>query len=167
MIIIGIDPGTERTGFGVLEKTSHAPSGFRHIEHGVIQTPRSKSAGERLLILEEELTALFIKYSPFAIGVERLFFTKNQKTVMAVSEAKGVVLLAAARQRIPIHEVTPPQVKMAIGGYGKADKQQIQRMVKETLQLDAIPKPDDAADALGIGIACGLLVFSVGRLQKQ
>src|SRR3989344_4491876 len=107
MIIIGIDPGTERTGFGILEKTSKAPSGFRHIEHGVIQTPRFKSAGKRLLLLEEQLTKLLMRYSPTAMGIERLFFTKNQKTVMAVSEAKGVVLLAAARQHIPIYEVTP------------------------------------------------------------
>ena len=154
MIILGLDPGSAKTGYGVVEKGLR--SKLTCITYGCITTPQSESNSERLLILEKELVAVLKRYRPDVAGVERLFFFKNLKTVMPVSEARGVILLTLARHKIPIHEFTPLQVKMTIAGYGRAEKKQIQRMVKEILSLPEIPKPDDAADGLAMAIACSL-----------
>lgn len=154
MTILGVDPGSERTGYGVVIKKPRAQ--LQHITYGCITTPRSKTRAERLLVLEKELTALLSHYKPDVAAVESLFFFKNMKTVMPVSEARGVILLTLAKKKLPIYEFSPLQVKMAIAGYGRADKKQVGRMVKEILRLDEIPKPDDAADGLAIAIACSL-----------
>ena len=154
MIILGLDPGSAKTGYGVVEKGLR--SKLTCITYGCITTPQSESNSERLLILEKELVRVLRRYRPDVAGVERLFFFKNLKTVMPVSEARGVILLTLARHKIPIHEFTPLQVKMTIAGYGRAEKKQIQRMVKEILSLPEIPKPDDAADGLAMAIACSL-----------
>ena len=154
MIILGIDPGSARTGYGVIEKGPR--SKLTCITYGCITTPQTKSSSERLLILEKELAAVLKHYPPAVAGVETLFFFKNLKTVMAVSAARGVILLTVARQKIPIYEFSPLQVKMTIAGYGRAEKKQIQSMVKEILNLPEIPKPDDAADGLAIAIACSI-----------
>lgn len=172
MIILGIDPGTARVGYGVVKKTPK----LLWVAHGTIDTPKNSPTTDRLLLLEQGLSQLFRKYKPDVMAVESLFFFKNLKTVMPVSEAKGVILLAGAKKNVPTHEFSPLQVKMAITGYGRAEKKQIQRMVKEILQLSELPRPDDAADALGIAITCSFVlpndVLAVktrqrGRVRKK
>lgn len=154
MIILGLDPGSAKTGYGVIEKRPR--SKLECITYGCITTPQSKSNSERLLLLEKELAGILKRYQPNVAAVERLFFFKNLKTVMPVSEARGVILLTLARHKIPMYEFTPLQVKMTIAGYGRAEKKQVQRMVKEILSLPEIPKPDDAADGLAMAIACSI-----------
>ena len=161
MIILGIDPGSEKTGYGVVEKLPR--SKLTCITYGCITTPRDRSRAERLVILEKELTVVLKRYQPEAVGVESLFFFKNLKTVMAVSEARGVILFSLAKNKSPVYEFSPLQVKMAVCGYGKAEKKQVQHMVKEILSLPEIPKPDDAADGLGLAITCSI---SLGGLPR-
>ncbi len=153
MIILGLDPGLERTGYGLIEKLPREK--LTCLAYGRITTLRAESKPERLLFLEKELVALLKRYRPEAAGVESLFFFKNLKTVMPVSEARGVILVTLAKCNIPIYEYTPLQVKVAVCGYGRAEKKQVQRMVQQILSLEEIPK-DDAADGLGIAIACSL-----------
>ena len=155
MIILGLDPGSARTGYGIIEK--RRGSQLECIAYGCITTPQSKSKSARLLYLEKELMAVLKRYRPDAAAVESLFFFKNLKTVMPVSEARGVILLTLERRKIPIYECSPLQVKMAITGYGRAEKKQVQLMVKKILSLPEIPKPDDAADGLGMAIAYSLM----------
>ncbi|MBI4138169.1 MAG: crossover junction endodeoxyribonuclease RuvC [Candidatus Wildermuthbacteria bacterium] len=150
MIILGIDPGTATTGYGVVKKEGRRLS---CVAYGVIETPKGMPSQDRLLMLERQLVLVIKKHAPGLISVERLFFLNNAKTAFPVSEARGVILLACAKHGIPIREFTPLQAKMAITGYGKAQKAQVQRMVQETLKLKELPKPDDAADALGLAIA--------------
>ncbi|MDP3901302.1 MAG: crossover junction endodeoxyribonuclease RuvC [bacterium] len=154
MIILGIDPGTATTGFGVIKvEKGLAPV---CLAYDCILTDKGDSPAERLLSLQEGLLYVMKKHKPHVAGVEKLYFSKNVKTGMAVSEARGVILLSTARFKLPVHEFTPSQVKMAVTGNGAASKIQVQRMVKEILQLEEIPKPDDAADALACAIACSL-----------
>lgn len=150
MIILGIDPGTATTGFGIIKKTGNEK--IITIDYGCIKTKPGTAAGERLKILNRDLGKLIKKYQPDVIAVERLFFFKNLKTAMPVSEAKGVILFTAAKNKIPTYEFTPLQVKMTVAGYGKAEKKQVQKMVKNLLNLEEVPKTDDAADALGIAL---------------
>ena len=154
MVIIGIDPGTATTGFGVIEKIKS--STFKVLDFGVISTPKSATDGERLKILADDIALLIKKYKPDVAGVEKIFFTTNQKTVITVAQARGVILLNLEQYNIPIQEYTPLQVKSTICGYGKADKKQVQFMVKKTFNLKTVPKPDDAADALAIALCAGL-----------
>jgi len=149
MIILGIDPGLATTGFGVVKKTGDK---LECLDYGAIITSPDKKTGQRLNRLFIEVSKLLTKHSPDIMSVERLFFFKNLKTAMPVSEAKGVILLAGAKKKVKVQELTPLQVKMGVCGYGKADKKQVQRMIKEILNLEKIPKPDDAADALGIAV---------------
>lgn len=155
MVILGIDPGTARTGYGVIEKVRS--SAFAYIAHGCIETSKTLSAEKRLLLLEQGVQKLLKQYEPDTLAVERLFFFKNLKSALPVSEARGVVLLCAAKRKMPVVEFPPLQVKMAITGYGRADKKQMQAMVQRLLDLKEIPKPDDAADALAVAIACAVL----------
>lgn len=159
MVIFGVDPGTATTGYGVLEKNKN---GLFCLGYGTILTPKEKAPHERLLMLERGLGRFLRKYKPDIVAIERLYFFKNVRTALPVSEARGVILLAAARSRLPIQEFTPQQVKIAATGYGNATKQQVQAMVQRILKLKSLPKPDDAADALGVAIACSLLT----RKQK-
>ncbi len=154
MVILGIDPGTATTGYGVIQKTK-AKNGFGILEYGVIATKKMLSDAERLEILGQDLESLIKKHRPAAVGIEKLFFTTNQKTVMTVSQARGVVLFLAQKHKLPILEFTPLQVKNFICGYGKADKKQVQYVVQKTFGLTKIPKPDDAADALAIALCAG------------
>ena len=156
MTILGVDPGTATTGYGVVKNSRG--NLLECISYNCITTPKEKTPGERLAILEEELIQVLNDYKPDAAVVERLYFFKNLKSVMPVSEARGVILLAIAKKKIPVFELTPLQAKMAITGYGRADKKQMQRMVQQALKLPQIPKPDDAADALGLAIA-GVFLF--------
>ncbi len=154
MIIVGIDPGSERTGYGVIEKQARPK--LACLAYGCITTPRKNTRAERLLYLEKELSSLLSQFKPDVGAVESLFFFKNLKTAMPVSEARGIALFALAKQNIPVYEFSPLQVKMAIAGHGRAEKNQVQRMVKEILRLEEIPQPDDAADGLAMAIAGSL-----------
>jgi crossover junction endodeoxyribonuclease RuvC len=148
-IILGIDPGTATLGFGAISCIGNR---FELVEYGVVTTPAKQEPSLRLLHIYESLTELVAKVKPDLIAVERLFFTTNVTTAMSVAEARGIVLLVAASAKIKVVEATPLQVKQAITGYGKADKKQMQQMVKTILGMPEIPKPDDAADALAIAI---------------
>ena len=149
MIVIGIDPGLATVGFGAIktEKERVTP-----ISYGCIRTLPDKQTPQRLLEIYDEITSLFEKYKPEVIAVEKLFFSKNVTNALSVSEARGVIFLAAQQQNIPIFEYTPNQVKQAITGSGRADKKQVQEMIKRLLGLDEIPEPDDAADGLSIAL---------------
>jgi len=149
MIIIGIDPGFAITGYGVLDYTGNK---FRLLDVGVITTNAKLDFPSRLLCIHNELDILISKYKPDAMAVEELFFNTNVKTAIQVGHGRGVALLAAAEAGIKIYEYTPLQVKQAVVGYGRAKKEQVQQMVKVLLNLDKIPKPDDAADALAVAI---------------
>jgi crossover junction endodeoxyribonuclease RuvC len=149
MKILGIDPGTATTGFGLILK--EGPK-LTKIDYGVISTSKTLEMPKRLSILHDDLQEIFKGLKPDVIVVEKLFFTNNITTAMTVSQARGVVLLVAEQNNIAIAEYTPLQVKMAVSGYGKATKKQVQKMVKKILKLEVIPKPDDAADALAIAI---------------
>lgn len=149
MIIIGIDPGTATTGYGIINQGKSQPM---LVDFGVITTNKKLSDAERLKILAQDINQLIKKFKPTVMGVEKLFFTTNQKTVMTVSQARGVVLLVAQDKNLPIFEFTPLQVKSFICGYGKADKKQVQYIVQKTFKLKTAPKPDDAADALAIAM---------------
>jgi len=148
VIVIGIDPGLATVGFGVLRKEEK----ITPLSYGCIKTSPEKQTPERLSEIYEEINALFEKYAPSAVAVERLFFNKNVTNAMSVSEARGVIFLAAQQRRIPVYEYTPLQVKQAITGSGRADKKQVQEMIKRLLNLKEIPKPDDAADGLSIAL---------------
>lgn len=149
MKILGIDPGTATTGFGLIEKTG---STLSKIDAGVISTAKTESMHARLKTLYDDLTELVKRNKPGYMAVEKLFFTNNITTAMSVSQARGIVLLVAAENDIELAEYTPLQVKMSVTGFGQAEKKQVQEMVKKILKLSVIPKPDDAADALAIAI---------------
>ena len=149
-LALGIDPGTATTGYGLVRLM---PAGeLVVVKYGVILTPKEASAPARLEMLYKELRALLKKYKPDTAAVEKLFFSKNVRTALAVGQARGVIMLALQLAGIEAFEYTPNEVKQAVAGYGGADKRQVQEMVRALLQLDSIPKPDDAADALAIAI---------------
>ena len=150
MIVIGIDPGLARMGYGVLEV---AKGEIRAVCYGCIETSgKDLRASERLLKIYTEVGILFEKYQQAQLSLEKLFFTRNISSAMGVSEVRGIILLAAEQRNIPVAEYTPNQVKQAITGSGRADKRQMQEMIKRLLRLTEIPKPDDAADALSIAL---------------
>lgn len=156
MIILGIDPGTATTGFGVIKKLHPRREEFEILNFGVITTKKTDSDAKRLKILFDDLSELIKKYKPEKVGIEKLFFTSNQTTAMTVSQARGVAMLTAEQNRVPIFEFTPLQVKQTLCGYGRADKKQVQFMVQQTFKLKALPKPDDAADALAIALCAAI-----------
>lgn len=149
MIILGIDPGTATTGYGVIKKRSNK---LDLVDYGCINTKSDLLLPKRLDNIYKELKKIIKIYKPNILVTEKLFFFKNLKTAISVSQAQGVIFLAAQKAKVPIFEYTPLQVKQAMAGYGRADKKQIQKMVKVLLDLDEIPKPDDAADALALAI---------------
>ena len=152
MIILGIDPGTATTGYGVIEKTKK--NEIKCVDYGCILTSKEFSDAERLKDINQQLNRVINKYKPDAMSVENVYFFKNFKTAMPVSQAKGVILFTAAKKKLPIYEFTPLQVKMAMVGYGRAEKKQVQQMVKLLLNIKELPRPDDAADALAVAICC-------------
>jgi len=149
-LALGIDPGTATTGYGLvrLERDGELVS----VHYGVILTPKTDSPSLRLEMIYDELRNILKKYKPDTAAVEKLFFARNVTTGIAVGQARGVVMLAIQKSGIEIYEYTPKEVKNAVAGYGGADKRQVQEMVRALLQLDSIPKPDDAADALAVAI---------------
>lgn len=163
-VTLGIDPGTATTGFGLV---SEDETGDVHlVRYGVVQTPAHTPMPERLLQLYHEVTALLHEAAPAAVAVEELFFNRNVTTALTVGQARGVVLLAAAQAGVPVYEYTPSEVKSALVGYGRADKHQMQEMVRLTLGLDDIPRPDDAADAVAVAI-CHLHSARLRRLTED
>ena len=149
MRILGIDPGTGILGFGIIEA---AKGKFQLVDGGVIRTPVKEDDAVRLQTIFEELTDIIASTKPSVMSVEKLFFARNVTTAMTVAQARGVVLLCGKQAGMEIYEYTPMQIKQAITGYGKADKKQMQEMVRVILGLDAVPKPDDAADALAAAL---------------
>ncbi|AEI44939.1 Holliday junction resolvase [Paenibacillus mucilaginosus K02] len=147
--VLGIDPGIAIVGFGFIDKQGHK---LVPVQYGCIQTEAHTSDSLRLRQVYEATVQLIDKYKPDAIAIEKLFFSRNVTTAMIVSQARGVLMLAAEQKGLPISEYTPMQVKQAIVGYGKAEKKQVQEMVKLFLHLSAVPKPDDVADALAVAI---------------
>ena len=148
LVTLGIDPGTAILGFGVIRGDTDP----QLIDVGVIETDSKAPMPDRLVILHAETARLIERYTPDVMAIEQLFFARNVTTAIAVGQARGVVLLAAAQAGVPVAEYSPSEVKFAVVGYGKADKRQMQEMVKLILNLPEIPHPDDAADALAIAL---------------
>ena len=149
MKILGIDPGTATTGFGVVIKDK---SQLSAVDYGVISTSKELDMSSRLLIIFQDIEELIARHQPDMIAVEQLFFARNVTTAISVGQARGVVLLAGQKANLQLLEFTPLQVKQSVTGYGQATKKQVQIMVQKILKLDILPKPDDAADALAIAI---------------
>ena len=149
MLIMGLDPGSAITGYGLIA-AEHGD--YSMLDYGVLRTEPGSTDAQRLVLLYDKLRALLSDKQPDCIAVEQLFFNRNVTTAVPVGQARGVLLLGCAQAGLPIAEYTPLQVKQALTGYGRADKAQIQYMVTRLLKLSAVPKPDDAADALAIAI---------------
>lgn len=149
MIVLGIDPGTARTGYGLVSRDG---SRLQALDFGCLETLPERDLPERLLVIHQGVSELIAEHSPEVVGVERLFFNRNVQTAFAVGQARGVVLLAAAQAGVPVYEYGPHEVKMAVTGYGRAAKDQVQRMVQAILGLATLPAPDDAADALAVAV---------------
>src|SRR3989338_3128061 len=152
MRILGIDPGTSLIGYGVVDISN---TSFKAIDYGPFRTEKNINNKDRVIHIKKFFDTLIKKHKPDQIAIETLFFTKNAKTAIKVAEIRGVFLLIAAMNSVPVLEVTPLQVKQSVAMYGRADKAQIQKAVKLICNLDEIPKPDDVADALAIAIAAG------------
>ena len=149
MRILGIDPGVAIVGFGVLDCTGATQ---KMVQYGAINTPAGMPLAARLTLIESDLTELIRQFHPDEMAIEELFFSKNITTGIAVAHARGVILCTAEKMQLPIYEYTPMQVKQAVVGYGLAEKKQVMDMTRRLLKLKAIPRPDDAADALAIAI---------------
>jgi crossover junction endodeoxyribonuclease RuvC len=149
VIVLGIDPGTAAMGYGVVDRTGGR---LRAIDYGCITTTPDMTLPERLRVIHEHVVELIETHRPDVVAVERLFFSRNAQTAFAVGQARGVVLLASAQADVPVREATPSEVKVAVTGYGAADKEQVGRMVAVILELSEVPHPDDASDALAIAI---------------
>lgn len=164
MLAVGIDPGTAITGYGFVHQT---PAGdLQCVDWGVILTPAKMPLGDRLAHIHASLTALLAAHRPQSAAVESLFFQRNVRTAMSVGQARGVVLLAMQQAGLAVSDYTPNQVKQAVSGYGAADKQQMQSMVKTLLGLRELPKPDDAADALAVAICHLTTRRSLAALER-
>lgn len=165
MLILGIDPGSAIVGYGIIKTSSNQKNGLEVVDFGCIITDKFATTGERLKKVNKEVTNLIEKHKPNVMSIENLFFFKNLKTVMPVSQTKGVILLAAENKKLPVMEFTPLQVKMAIAGYGRAEKKQVQEMIKKVVCLDKFDlkknhrKKDDAYDALGVAICASIKAY--------
>lgn len=149
MVILGIDPGFAIVGFGVVKSEQRSAA---MVQCGAITTPAGQPLPARLLQIANDMEELLVTFKPDAMAVEELFFTNNVTTGIGVAQARGVILLAAERQGVPIFEYSPSEVKLAVTGYGRAEKKQVMDMTKRLLNLKAVPKPDDAADAVAIAL---------------
>ena len=161
MIILGIDPGIATMGYGVVDKDKNG--NCRAIDYGVVVTPKEETLPVRLAILEDGVNKIIDRFAPEEVALEELFFTKNITTGIAVAQARGVTLLACVKKCGRLYEYTPMQIKQALTGYGRADKQQIQQVVTSLLRLKSVPRPDDAADALAIAL-CHAFTSRFGAL---
>ncbi|MFI3141037.1 MAG: crossover junction endodeoxyribonuclease RuvC [Clostridia bacterium] len=149
MRILGIDPGYAIVGWGVIDYVGNK---FRVVDYGAILTDAKMPFNERLEKIYDDLYDIIMKNQPQVMSIEKVFYNSNAKTVIDVSQARGVLMLAAQKRRLPVFEYTPLQVKQSVVGYGRADKKQVQEMTKRILSLEKIPKPDDTADALAMAI---------------
>lgn len=162
MVIIGVDPGSVITGYAVIKKRADRKEPFAVIDFGCIITEKHLGTGGRLEYIHKEISKLLAKHKPHVMSVENVFFFRNLTTAMPVSQTKGVILLAAQQHRIPVMEFTPPQMKLAIAGHGKAEKKQVQKMIEETVSLSHLDikkkfrKKDDAFDAIGIALCAAI-----------
>lgn len=162
MRIIGIDPGYAIVGFGILDYTGNK---FSVIEFGAITTPAGQPFEQRLKTIYDDLTYVLDKYKPQTMAIEKLFFNTNQKTVIDVAQARGVINLCAIQNDVEISEYTPLQVKQSVVGYGRAEKKQVQELTRQILCLKEVPKPDDTADALALAICHGHCAHSALALK--
>ena len=149
MRILGIDPGVATIGFGLIES---APGVLRMLQYGTITTPAGQPLATRLLQISRDMEELIAAFQPEEMSIEELFFSKNITTGIAVAHARGVILCAAEKMKLPVYEYTPMQVKQEVVGYGLAGKKQVMDMTRRLLKLKAVPRPDDAADALAIAL---------------
>jgi len=149
VLVLGIDPGTAITGYGLVREDDE---GLALVEYGVINTPADQPLPQRLQTIYHGLTAIIGEHQPDQVAVEELFFSRNVRTALSVGQARGVVLLAAAEADLPLHEYKPLEVKQTVAGYGGADKRQVQEMVRLLLHLEQVPEPDDAADAVAVAV---------------
>lgn len=149
MRILGIDPGTGITGWGVIDKDYNR---LAVVDYGCIRTPAHQLNQKRLCEIYDGMQLLLSEYQPDEMAIEELFYNRNVTTVISVGQARGVLVLAAAQRGVPVYEYTPLQIKQAVTGYGRADKKQVQYMIQNLLALSAIPRPDDAADALAVAV---------------
>jgi len=162
LIILGIDPGTAIVGYGLVEINSGR---LQARDYGCIRTSNIEPACLRLAVIYDRLKEIISSNRPEIMAIEELFFNKNTRTALAVGQARGVVLLAAAHSGLPVAEYTPLEVKQAVAGFGRASKDQVQRMVQVLLDLDRVPRPDDAADALAVAICHA--GFAPWRLKEK
>jgi len=149
LLVLGIDPGTATTGYGLVEEDD---GDFHLVKCGVVSTPAGMPLEKRLLLLYDELSRIVANYHPEEMAVEEVFFGKNVTTAIAVSHGRGIALLVAAQNGIPVFSYKPAEIKQSVAGYGNADKHQMQTMIKMLLSLEQVPKPDDAADAVAVAI---------------
>lgn len=159
MRILGIDPGTGKLGYGIIDVEKGK---MELVTYGCVTTPVGEEISKRLVIIFDNFKEILDKYKPDLLAVEKLFFARNVTTAMNVGEARGVVMLVGALNQVRVSEYTPLQVKQAITGYGRAEKGQIQRMVQHILKMEKPPRPDDAADALGIAICASSDLNNLG-----
>lgn len=162
MLVLGLDPGTATTGYGLVE---YVRGREKMIAYGTIKTSAGMAMELRLLKIFRELNDILDKYQPDAVAIEELFHYKNAKTVITVAQSRGVLLVAVAQRGLELAEYTPLQVKQSVCGYGNAEKKQVQLMVQNILKMEEMPKPDDAADALAIAI-CHLHSWRMGKLKN-
>lgn len=168
MIILGIDPGYAIVGYGIIDYTGNH---FTVIDYGAVTTPAGMDFNKRLELIFDSIEVLIKKYRPSAMAIEKLFYNTNAKTVIDVAQARGVILLAAEKNGVEVSEYTPLQVKQSVVGYGRAEKKQVQEMMRLLLKLEKVPKPDDTADALAMAIChahtCGSAVGRLKNILKQ
>jgi len=163
LLVLGIDPGTATTGFGLVESRG---SRLRAVDYGTISTPAGMDMPERLCLINQDLSRIISQYKPQSAAVEQIFYYHNAKTVITVAQSRGVILYTVASAGVRVCEYTPLQVKQSVVGYGQADKRQVQLMVQRILSLKEIPKPDDAADALAIAI-CHLHAQRLAEIYRS
>ncbi|MGR6836567.1 crossover junction endodeoxyribonuclease RuvC [Syntrophomonas erecta] len=162
MLVLGIDPGTAITGYGLVEGQG---SRERLVDYGTVLTSAGMEMPARLCIIQQELAQVIDKYRPQAMAIEQIYYHKNAKTVITVAQSRGVAIVTSASAGLPVYEYTPLQVKQSVVGYGQADKKQVQLMVQRILRMKEIPRPDDAADALAIAL-CHLHSYRLNGLKK-
>lgn len=164
MLAIGIDPGTAITGYGLVREL--ADGSLEVVDYGVIQTSADQTMPDRLVLLYQELKQIINLHEPQSGAVEKLFFARNVRTALSVGQARGIALLALAESGVSVAEYSPNEIKQAVAGYGGAEKMQVQMMVQALLNLEEIPQPDDAADALAVAI-CHLHSARIRALEDQ
>jgi len=165
MRVLGIDPGTAITGWGVVHEEADGEMAL--VGYGTIQTPASTPLPQRLRLIFHQVRELIERHQPEAIAVEEVFFSRNARTALSVGQARGVVLLAAELAGRPVYEYTPLQVKQAVSGYGNADKAQVQQMTALLLKLEVVPTPDDAADAIAVAVCHLQAAHWASLLEEQ